>query len=77
VSYSGRGKECLYPAPPDEHTIFETDLSGLLVPKTMWESVVWQKGWRKLGIEEVSVVDPPTDGVEIPLDYRGAPPRPR
>jgi hypothetical protein len=60
--YHATGKRYLYPAPPSEATIFESDLSGLVLPPDVYDRVATRK-WRKLGVDKLPVLDQPTDGL--------------
>jgi hypothetical protein len=62
--YYAAGKRYLYPAPPADVTIFESHLSGLVVPPEVCERVPTKK-WRMLGIEKLPVLDLPTDGLGV------------
>jgi hypothetical protein len=63
IYYAG-GKRYLYPAPPCDATIFESHLSGLVVPPKVYERVATKK-WRRLGIDKLPVLDQPTDGLGV------------
>ncbi len=60
--YHAIGKRYLYPAPPNDATISESDLAGLVVPADI-AARVQAKRWQKLGIEPLPVLEAPTDGL--------------
>jgi len=62
--YYAAGKRYLYPAPPADATIFESDLFGLVVPPEVYERVS-VKRWRMLGIDKLPVLDQPMDGLGL------------
>lgn len=60
--YFAQGNRFLYPQPPGDTTIFESDLCGFVVPKRIADRVA-TKTWRRLRIEPLPVLDPPPDGL--------------
>jgi hypothetical protein len=66
--YFAMGKRYLFPAPPQNATIFESHLHGLVVPEFICERIA-TKQWRRLGIRELPVLDEPLDGFG-PLDWK-------
>jgi hypothetical protein len=66
--YSAMGKRYLCPAPPENFTILESDIHGLVVPQDIYERIVVRK-WRLLGIEKLPVLDEPLDGLG-PLEWK-------
>jgi hypothetical protein len=66
ILYHAAGTRYLFPAPPEGSTVFESDLSGLVVPAAIYERVS-QKRWRRLGVDELPVLEEPIDGLgELP-----------
>ena len=70
--YSAMGKPFLYPAPPNDAMIYGSNLGGLIVPPEIAERVR-AKGWRKVSIEKLPVLDEPIDGLGL-LPYGEAVP---
>jgi hypothetical protein len=66
--YFATGKRYLSPRPPDDATIFGSDLSGLVVPLSSAERIR-AKRWRKVSIETLPVLEVPSDGFGL-LPYR-------
>jgi hypothetical protein len=56
------GKHYLYPSPPRDATLFESDGYGLILPLELFESLDLGK-WKKLEINRLRVLDPPPDGL--------------
>jgi hypothetical protein len=67
-AYYAAGKPYLYPAPPRTATIFQSAGSGLIVPRDVYERVATKK-WRRVGIEELPILEAPNDGFGV-LPYR-------
>jgi len=64
--YFATGKRYLHPAPPADAAIFESQLSGLVVPPDVYKRVAVKK-WRMLGVDKLSVLSEPLDGLgELP-----------
>ena len=65
--YHATGKRYLFPSPPEDATIFESDLSGLIVPVEVYERVTTRK-WARIGVDKLPVLEHPVDGLgEIPF----------
>lgn len=62
--YFAMDKTYLYPAPPSDATLFESDLTGLVFPLDLYEQLDLGK-WRKLKIYKLRIVDDPPDGLGI------------
>jgi len=60
--YFAMGPRYLYPAPPADAAMFESDLSGLIVSKELFERAVLHR-WRKLVCERLPVLVVPKDGL--------------
>jgi hypothetical protein len=60
--YFAMGGRYLYPAPPAEASISETDLYGLLVTPNVLDGVVLSR-WSKLGVEKLRVAAQPKDSL--------------
>ena len=54
------GKKYLYPAPPEDVTLFESDKCGVVLPADLFESIGVGK-WKKLSVDRLKVIDPPLD----------------
>jgi hypothetical protein len=61
--YFAIGKRYLYPAPPAAATVFQS-YHGLVVPPAVQERVAARK-WRMLRMEELPVLEQPTDGLGV------------
>jgi hypothetical protein len=62
--YSATGAPYLYPAPPADATVFESDLFGIVVPHEIYERAAAKK-WRRLDITKLPILDPPPDGLGV------------
>ncbi len=62
--YSSMGKKYLFPAPPEDATIFEARPGGLIVPDDICQRVSARK-WGSIGIVELPVLDEPLDGLGV------------
>jgi len=60
--YFAMGGRYLFPAPPAEASICETDLYGLLVIPDVFDSVALAR-WPKLGMEKLRVLAQPKDSL--------------
>ena len=66
--YYAAGKRYLFPAPTDEASIYQSHLSGLVVPPDVYERVASVK-WRTIGVDKLRIVDEPADGLGL-VPYR-------
>lgn len=65
--YCASGKRYLYPTPPRDATIFESDLFGLVVPPDVYKRVS-KRNWRMLAVDSLPVLAEPADGLgELPF----------
>lgn len=72
VLYFARGKKQLYPAPPADATLYESDSWGLIVPPWLFESLDLTRWKRGMTIDRLPIVDAPADGLgELPYAVRG------
>ena len=60
--YFAMGKRYLFPSPPNDATIFESDLFGLVVPGLLYERLQVRE-WRGLTIDELPVLSAPLDSL--------------
>jgi hypothetical protein len=60
--YFAMGPRYLYPAPPVDAAMFESDLSGLIVSRELFDRVVLDR-WEKLVCERLPVLTAPKDGL--------------
>ncbi|WP_107497165.1 hypothetical protein [Thalassobius sp. I31.1] len=61
LRYTALGKPFLNPAPNSDVTFLESNLSGLIIPYEVFETID-MPGLRNVGIEQVPVLSPPPDG---------------
>ncbi len=64
VCYSATGKSYLYPEPPADCDIYESDLTGLVFRSELIEHIDFSK-YRKLQVDRLRVLDPPPDGLGL------------
>jgi hypothetical protein len=62
--YDATGRKYLFPQPPDNTDAFESDYHGPIVTQAICDRVR-SKSWRRLPIDELPVVDPPSDGMGL------------
>jgi len=62
VLYSAMGKQYLYPAPPTDAAIYESDLLGFVVTHDIAERIAARK-WRRISVDPLPVLDEPLDGL--------------
>ncbi len=62
--YSALGPSYLYPEPPEDAAIFESNLCGFVVRKEVAERIAAIKS-RRMSIEPLPILDPPPDGLGI------------
>lgn len=58
--YFAMGKRYLFPKPPNNVTIFESDLFGLILPLPLYQQLHVRK-WRGLIVDELPVLSEPLD----------------
>ena len=58
--YFSMGPRYLFPAPPSDHELFESDLSGLIVSQRLFNSLALHR-WPKLVFEKLPVLSAPRD----------------
>lgn len=64
VCYSATGKRYLYPEPPTDCEIFESDLAGLVFRSELVEHIDFGK-YCKLQVDRLPILDPPPDGLGV------------
>jgi hypothetical protein len=55
------GKRYLYPAPPPDATLLESDTLGLVMPESVFNTLDLSP-WRKAEVHRLPVLDAPLDG---------------
>jgi hypothetical protein len=58
--YFAMGSRYLFPSPPSEHEMFESDLSGLIVSQRLFD-LLTLNGWPKLVFDKLPVLAAPKD----------------
>lgn len=61
--YFAMGKRYLYPEPPHDVSIFESDLFGLVLPESVFGRVRFHK-WENVTIDRLEVLDFPQDSLD-------------
>lgn len=64
VLYSATGRRYLYPEPPADADIFESQLAGLVFRSHLLEHIDLKK-YRKLIVDRLPILDPPPDGLGV------------
>jgi hypothetical protein len=60
--YFAMGSRYLFPTPPNDHDLFESDLSGLIVSESMFDRIALNS-WPKLIFDKLPVLDSPKDAL--------------
>ena len=67
-AYFAMGKRFIFPSPPIDATIFESNRRGLVIPSSLFERIDMTKYRRKFNIENLHIPTEPPDGFGI-LNY--------
>jgi hypothetical protein len=62
--YCAMGKRSLFPAPPSDAAIFESDFLGFVVTRNIADRITTRK-WRRMYVEPLPVPDEPPDGLGV------------
>lgn len=60
--YFAMGPRYLFPKPSDDHCVFESDLSGLVIRKALWDQIPGKR-WSPSTFDSIDVADRPRDGL--------------
>lgn len=65
VRYFAIGKRYLFPEPPKDSTLFESDLGGIVLPENLFKLINLNRWRRRLYIDKLEVPSQPADGLGI------------
>ena len=63
--YFATGTRYLFPTPPHDAEIFESDLSGLVLSPALYDRIDFRKWRKKIHVDKLYVVNKPLDGLGV------------